>query len=291
MRDFIENTMQTIFDDFQDELNNYESCCYLKNLRFDKGNIPDYSDKLIQQLYMLRYFPAYLIEYYTMYKKLKEIKFLEQYNVLSIGCGCGIDYYGLYFALDENIDQICYTGIDKVDWLYRNDLGNENCYFIMEDITNWNNLDKNGYNLIVFPKSIGEFDQAAFQKLKIAIKNTRFEQDKICLISSARDSHIDSDVNRLEELIQVFEDTHKFNCNNKEEKYIKFKENAGLRKFFPEFEFPNEILDYLISLLNQCKNYTQNDYIACSTECEVQLNKWPILRTGHIKFQIKRLER
>ena len=88
------------------------------------GNIPDYSKPEIQQLYLLKYFPAYLIEYYEIFNDILKYKFIAlPFNVLSVGTGCGIDYWGLEFALRDHgmdsADYVYYTGIDKIPWNYR----------------------------------------------------------------------------------------------------------------------------------------------------------------------------
>lgn len=291
MREFLNDIMEKIFVEFKQELEELESCCCLKRLRFNQGMIPDYSQKIIQQLYLLRYFPAYFIEYYDIYNDLIEMNFLDEFNVLSVGCGCVVDYYGLYYALNNDVDRICYTGIDKIDWAYKDRLNNDNYYFIQQDISEWEILDWDQYNLIIFPKSIGEFECNTFRNFKNALKNTDFLQDKICLISSLRDAYSDIDSNRMEELIQIFESVHNYQCLDDKTSYTHYKENVGLKKYFDEFDYPDYIMDFVRTLIEQCQEYVNNDYLACTSECEQQLNKSPILKTGHIKYQIKRLER
>ena len=70
MQRFIERKIREVFTDFQQEAERAEGLCACKNLTYEGGNSPDYDNPLVQQNYMLRFFPAYLTEYYLMYKKL-----------------------------------------------------------------------------------------------------------------------------------------------------------------------------------------------------------------------------
>lgn len=295
MISFMKDKMNDIFEDFEFEVGRLGSCCILKDLRYNNGNIPDYSVPIIQQLYLLRYFPAYFIEYYDIYKDLISKNFIEEYKVLSIGAGCGVDYYGLYFALKEkdisNIDGICYTGIDLIEWSYRDTMGNNEVEFINEDITQWDDIGWNGYNVIIFPKSIGEFTDKDFNQLLGIFQNSDFIEDKIVLVSSVREQNDSVDTNRMKQIINVFEGTHKYHCLDKKTEYTYYKENVGLAKYFKNFNYPDEILAYITSIIDKCKVYEENWFESCEQNCATLLNKYPILKTGHIKYQIKRLER
>lgn len=290
MRDFLEEKIYNIYEDFKEELSTYVTCCDLKDLRFNGGNIPDYSVKIIQQLYLLRYFVAYTIEYYRIYKKLVDQNFLDYYNVLSIGAGCGLDYYGLYFALQKDHSDICYTGLDRIDWNYRESFGNEEYYFENIDINDWSSLDWDEYNVIMFPKSIGEFDNQTFEGIMDTLKESNFNHDKICLISSVREQNDVIDTQRLVRIANVLEYNHNYSCLDKPGDYRYYPNNDGFAKYYPYFSYPPEILELLLNLLGECSIYYFNGK-ACRNECSSNLNKWPMLRDGHVKFQVVRLER
>jgi hypothetical protein len=66
---------------------------------------------------VLGYLPAYLAEYRLIYGDILARGFLPKpLNVLSIGCGCGVDYWGLHFAArDDHASYspgLRYTGLD-----------------------------------------------------------------------------------------------------------------------------------------------------------------------------------
>ena len=290
MKRFIEEKMDEIFHDFKDEINGMQTLCNLKILRFNGGIIPDYNQSYIQRLYLLRYFPAYLIEYYLMYDKLLDLNFTKlPLNILSIGSGCGLDYYGLVFALknrgiDIN-DNVQYTGIDIINWGYKDNLGNPNCQYIQTDINNFQAILRNNYNIIVLPKSIGEFDTASFNQLLNTLERALFLEDDICILSSIREMHSEIDINRMNQIINVFRNKY-YVCNNPNSSYYHFEEKQTLFAAFPDnFTFPSHIIDVLKELLCNCRNYIENGE-PCLDDCK-DLNRWPILRTDHMQFQIK----
>lgn len=290
IREFLENGLRYIFNDFQTEIRRFETLCPLKDLRFNSGNIPNYEINAIQQLYLLRYFPAYTIEYYRIYTKLIQQGFIDQYNVLSIGAGSGLDYYGLYFALNKDLNYINYTGLDRVNWLYRDNLGNNRYDFIHDDISAWDELDWHRYNVIMFPKSIGEFDSETFDRLLDIINNSTFENDKISLISSIRELNDSTDIARLVRILEVLENSHGFNCLDDATTSYSYGKVDGFVKYYPKFEYPQDILNFITNLLSNCQNYRINGK-PCETSCFSFLNKWPVLKDGHVKYQIVRLER
>ena len=191
MERFIERKLRKVFRDFQQEADSVGGLCACKDLTYEGGNRPDYKSALVQQYYMLRYFPAYLAEYYLMYKHMLQERFLgESLKVISIGSGCGIDCWGLYFAIcDSGGDpkRVNYTGIDIVKWKYQEILHIDNSYFINKDITEWTKLDENDYNVIVFPKSIGEFSDKDFNIVCDIFVNTDFSEKRICGLCSLMD--------------------------------------------------------------------------------------------------------
>jgi hypothetical protein len=296
MREFIESTLNEICDNFFNEITKLDKLCDLKKIRFDGSNIPDYSNPLVRQLYLLRYFPAYLVEYYLIYKKLIEYNHLElPFNILSIGCGCGIDYYGLFFAMKEaNIDfssNVRYMGLDRIKWDYFYNMENDNCYLLHQDLANLKQFDKNNYNIIIFPKSIGEFSDQIFTNILTCFEITNFEQDRICLICSLREQRRGLDIDRFEAIARDFSDKHNYICLDENRVYYYFKNPVGLRKICPEFVYPDDMKDKVSSLLDRCPGYIDNLFEPHENDCERMLKKQPILTSRYINFQIKRFYR
>lgn len=254
--------MNEIYDDFMLELDEVKYYCDLKGLRYDGSNIPDYNNPLIQKYYLLRYMPAYLTEYYLMYKKMFKLNFLDlnpNPNIISFGCGCGIDLWGAKFARDKNFPEIdiSYTGIDMVDWDYRDNLDIEEAYFINKDINEIERLDEYNYNIIIFPKSIGEFDTNTFLKLKDIIANTYFIENKIILLSSIRNTRCNFDIDRLIEIIDIFIKKHNYISLDKKDIYWYYTTNEI--GYYPKLE---DIKVYLSNLNNKYKGFIENIDIA-----------------------------
>lgn len=100
-----------------------ELCEYLSDFTGEPG--VNYDGKLFQRWYVWRYYIAYIYEYAHMY--LDVLKDLEDeapssLNILSVGCGMGVDYRGLRYARQElawpvkarlGVD---YMGVDLAPW-------------------------------------------------------------------------------------------------------------------------------------------------------------------------------
>ncbi|MTV50058.1 hypothetical protein GJ688_13865 [Heliobacillus mobilis] len=295
MREFIREKMNCIYQDLNLELQlNGGNCCELKEVRFDGYNLPDYSLPMVQQLYLLRYFPAYLFEYYDIYKTLLNLNFIntKEINVLSIGAGCWLDYYGLHFALRDTgtrVKRLSYTPLDKIEWMYTDDLGNDCCYPEISDITNWSSLDWDRYNIIMFPKSIGEFSNETFGKLITAISNTEFCQTEICILCSYRATRVEYDVARLRAIVNTFINVHNYTSLDAVGNYYEFPDGEYYSDIHREAVYPKDIYDAVSELLCSCDTYRRNNYNSCEDDCK-SLNRRPMKKTSYIKYDIIRLK-
>lgn len=280
MREFIGRVMDRVFNDYKDNLQQQDSMCGLNNVRFDGGNVPDYTDSIKIQLYLLRYFPAYLVEYYDLYSKiLRDYEISDYLYVLSLGCGCGIDYYGLMLACHKHDEElyISYTGVDAVDWPYK-DCMDEDFEFIQVDLGEWEKFDWPSYNVIIFPKSIGEFSSQGFISLKGTVSRSQFKKDRIFLVASMRAEHKDTDKERLTEIKEIFLTRHGYSCAS--DYIFYFDSNSGIVTEFPEFKYPDHILEYITSLPEQC---AAKDEYSCK-DCSI--GRWPILKLKYFLCRI-----
>ncbi|OIJ16354.1 hypothetical protein BKP37_06425 [Anaerobacillus alkalilacustris] len=293
MENYIHKQLDAIYNDFKSEIDQLDELCSLHDLRFNYGHLPNYFHSSIQQLYLLRYFPAYVFEYYRIFKKVIEFNHVDTpYKVLSIGVGSLLDYYGLELAMKEvglNVQEYAYyTGVDKVDWMYKDSLGNHDCTFIAGDINQITPTILEEFNIIIFPKSIGEFPETAFQDLMSLLEKVNFSERKIVLISSIRDSQLTIDKDRFKNIVNLFGTSQGLSDLDPQTDYYYFKDHS-IRDLNDYFTYPEHIRRFLINLQEQCKSYDPTSHL-CVAECENYLNKSPILRTRLIKYQIKRLE-
>lgn len=297
MIQFIENKMEEIFNDFKENLNKEEYYCILKKFRFNSNNLPDYNETIIQQFYLLKYIPAYFIEYYYIYKDAINKEFLnDKLNILSIGCGCAIDLWSIHYAIKDSDKDIKlrYTGLDIIEWNYLKN-SNDEAYFLNDDIGKLSILDEEEYNTIIFPKSIGEFKLVDFNNFKNCIKNTNFTSDKIMIIASMRNKRIDDDIERVKEIINEFllkgyrllDDEDEYTCfNNKENGYP-----YRLNDIISNFIYPNHIKEFMINLYKNCQGYIENGDECCECECKEILSRYPITTMSQVVYTIIRLEK
>lgn len=295
MINFIDEKMNIIYSDFIDELYKEKIYCKLMDLRFNKGHIPDYSQDIIRQYYLLKYLPAYFVEYYDIYRQAVKLDFInEDFNILSIGCGCGIDLWGCHFVIkDMEHIKLRYTGLDCIDWDYFDTCGEE-AYFIQNSIGELKALDEDKYNLIIFPKSIGEFSKEDYEVLKKSFENTNFTKKKILLIASIRSSEAESDISRLKELVDIFKKKG-YSILDDPESYTQYsKKNNGcdyrISDIIPNFQYPEDIRRFLTSFYKNCLVYRYNcDF--CNYECKSFFIRNPIMTMSKAAHRIIRIKK
>ena len=294
MREFIESMMDEIYIDFYDEVGEMDCLCDLKGFRYDGTNLPKYDDENIRRLYLLRYFPAYLVEYYLIYCKIIKSKHIENnLNIISLGSGCGLDYYGVYFASEAfglDKEDICYTGLDTIDWDYKKTLTTKT-HFTNEDINEWEELDEDDYNIIVFSKSIGEFGNKTFSNIKNVFKSTSFSENRICLVCSFREKRRNVDIDRFEEITEIMKDKHAFKTEDNPKTFYQYKKGQYLGSLCSNFYYPGSVKEFITSLSQKCPNFEKNGKTSCKPNCSKLLDRSPILTASYINFNFIKLFR
>lgn len=295
MQSFIESKIRKLYADFSKTAKRVGSLCVLKAFTFAGNSLPDYSNPLVQQLYLLRYFPAYLVEYYLLYEKMIRSDFLSPpLNVFSLGAGPGVDYWGLMFAARKcgggYPEGLRYTGLDAIDWSYQDNLKHRECWIEHEDILGWNKLDESEYNTIIFPKSIGEFSNRTFQHVRSVLESTEFTEKRICCICSLRDQRADSDALRFTSIAKLLQEGHGYTCLDDPNSYQYWTRPVAIRSLCSEFVYPDDIKESLNSVLGHCAKFRANGNKPCNYDC-YHMNRYPILNSRYMKWQILRFER
>lgn len=296
MNKFISQILDDIFADFVQTADADGCLCDCKNLTFEANNIPDYEKPLIQQLYLLRYLPAYFYEYYKMYECLIKREFIaNKFKVLSIGCGCGIDLWGLYFALkdlkQEPEKRLEYVGIDKIIWDYREEIEIDKVFFITKDVATLNKFQGENINIITFPKSIGEFTDDEIRSIHSTIRNTKFNSNRFALLGSFIEWRKDVDEIRLRSISQLLCQQNRYECIGElDHSQLQLKKGTKIHTLCPACKYSQEILSRLIELNKECPTYRSNGECTCRRDCE-SLNKYPILSVDYINFKIVLFER
>ena len=282
MGTFLNQSLQRIYDDFISAINlnspleGQKCSLYFTFVKGDPDEIK-YSKKEHQQLYLLRYFYAYLIEYWYLYSKISLSKIsLKSYNIFSIGCGCFVDLYSFLCAKDcKTIYK--YYGIDCEDWPYKDLVSNSYAHGIFEKkslSTCIAEFQKQGLNetlgkinVFVFPKTIEYMEDDAenihdISALALCIEKTCFASSKIYLILNGMDSNFKEDENRLDILRRSF---MAIGYNSIETKY----ESSVFPQYFYQFFSGGLFIDGL--LRTNIKNFCT----CCSNHVGCNVNKKP----------------
>lgn len=288
----IKTYLNKIYNDFKSHIA-INPLCELKGIDFASTLLPDYNNVHLQQLYLLRYAFAYLFEYKRIFvKKLPQHKMFgdPDLNILSIGCGSYLDYWGAIEAIAKNKLQskVKYLGIDKVKWEYTIESRKQDTLNFYEgDITKYlSEISTLNCNFIVFPKSISEFDKETFRQICFLIRRIKFTQKHIVLLVSLRNNVTNclSDLSRVDELVAAFNANkhHIYTFKNYEKGKCYIVGNDGIRAYDDSFVYPQEINDALSALITNCTNYIMRGK-SCSN-CERLLNRRPVLRASQIKY-------
>lgn len=210
-KESIKNYILMVYYDFKKFINEKQDLCLLKDLDYQAGQMPNYSDVHLQQFYLLRYSYAYAYEYKTMFAQLlQRQEWTDCIEVTSIGCGNQIDYWGLAEALEESKNDSCqikYTGIDVIDWKKRYriqarqgdkmEFKQENISSVLKKETMLNS------DVYIFPKSISEFSEEEFREICREFGTKKFTKQKVHILISLRSNEysLEMDTRRSEKII------------------------------------------------------------------------------------------
>lgn len=293
MNNIITTYLNKAFTDLKTTLiQNDQSNCQLPAFSFT-NSLPNYFLPIHYQFYILKYFPAYLAEYKHIYDMLNWWnfnQFEEKYNVLSIGCGCGIDLLSLYLHLLK-MPNFSYTGIDLVNWDYRNLIlpQNANIQFIQANLSNYvfNNFEN--INVIMFPKSIGELPPNVFQNFLNNFSKIKFQSKRIAVLISAINPV--EDFKKYCDVLSIIKNSgYDFIPNEKGIRernnmyYIK-EQYYGINTVVSEFNYPMDIKDTIPQLKQICTNCSSTIKDSCP------LSDSPTLTTTKWSFNCNILEK
>ena len=288
--------LETIYKDFKSQNDNGERLCELKKLTFESGGLPDYSNIQIQRLYLLRYAFAYAYEYTDMYAEvLAKMHNPSKVSVASIGCGAMLDYWSLVQAIEKKRKIECnirYCGIDEINWNYkvirREDaqihFGIGNAIDFFEKNTQFIS------DVYFFPKSISEFSD---EEMKIVAKNFRNKpiiKDTffVCISIRSNELSMDRDMQKTKMIIDALQHNG-YKASQAYNRYTHYKQNVGIATYDSDYIYPDNAREYIINLNKKCAHFIKNG-INCEESCKC-LNRWPVMKTGMICYQIIKFER
>jgi len=288
----IENVLSRSLAGLRSYVLNAGKCCDLKGLDFSGGNAPDYDNHGIQLLYLLRYYGAYLCEYRKIYAEVLEFLDQDRIRVLSLGSGCCVDLAGLYFELEEHglgPDRVQYRGYDSVNWHWRFEAQDLDTRVIHRNVARMSRKER-PINVMIFPKSLGDFSGADHRELVAAIRDCEFSASKVVVVSSARavDPSLDRDVRRFAEIVGEFR-SKGYETGDDPMVYTHYPYAPAWARLFPGFSIPDEVVAYLKGLALHCPVRRQNG-VPCKMDCDA-LSRYPILKSGQVRYQVVRLTR
>jgi hypothetical protein len=294
----INEYLDDVLSDFKEYLASGVKLCELKNVHFDGGRVPDYSDIHIQQYYLLRFAYAYAFEYKCMYEYLFESQPLcNTIKTISIGCGTGIDYWSMVAALkdaDLRHRNIEYTGIDLIDWDYKFPHRKRDKMDIYQGdaIDVFLKLNSLVWDIYFFPKSISEFSFDEIDLMCEAFQTKLIKQDKIYILVSIRsnDFNMQDDISKVAKFIKALKKAN-FHLVKGSDACLKItQEDKKIRELDDDFEHPFDVYNTLASLNEDCNQFQEKGH-NCKDDCERRLTWKPILSCRQVIFQALTFER
>jgi len=271
MEKFWRESLQDIYENFKFNLMQMTTRCELCDVSFMYGRTPNYESVPQQNLYLLRYFSAYLFEYHAAYQFLQSTGFLDDIpRIASLGCGSGIDGAAASFVFND----YTYRGIDRVRWntWFAEEppcIGDAGAFIPIKD------------NVFVFPKSLAELPDWVVGALACNLPRTSAK--KICIINSRR-KEAASDGTACTKILQGFSPAGTA-VHTLAQIRPRNTETPGLNNYMPWFNYPNEITATISSLSQTCP-YRPQCPQGVSTEgpcLRLGLNK--LCRNGNVPMQ------
>ncbi|EMU7958493.1 hypothetical protein AAIJ15_002598 [Salmonella enterica] len=280
-KSFLEGKIQSVFDDFEQE-----RWCNLNTNSFSYEN---YQSKVNQQKYIIKYYGTYFCELYGMYEKLLNSYIEKDLNILSIGCGSGVDCEALNrVCIDHNrVVNKRYVGIDIVDWNYRPTF--QWSYFKTISAGNLDSSDVENVDLFVFPKSLTELPK----DIRDHIGNTITAYSKKDIIyfintyvtNNPTNPECVDGIRQFGNINKILND-HSWACSSEPNVYYHKVNNGWLGRNFDFFNIPDEVTEFVKELKDSCNNHNN------SKEClDCDIDFWPVFTSRYLAYNLLKYTR
>ncbi|EPH5257783.1 hypothetical protein ACS0KS_003656 [Vibrio cholerae] len=280
-RNFLETKIKSVYDEFVDGV-----WC---DLNEHSLNTSGYSSLAFQQKYILKYYGAYFCELYGMYEKFFKNFNGNSLNILSLGCGSGVDCEALSRVVADKrlrID-IKYVGIDVVDWSYRPDF--YWAEFKLQCISSLTKDDVSDIDLFVFPKSLTEFSKEQRNGIGELIGENNTNENIYFLNTYVTDNAKDgSRVDGITQFLTINEALDKSNWKCMEDpNYYYYKTDGGWLGYnFNFFKIPDEVKPFVEELKDSCDNHNGSE--ECKS-CDIDFI--PILNSRYLAYNLLNYKR
>lgn len=202
----------------------------------------------LQRIFLLKNYPAYLHEYYLLYKEMISEEFIkEPFSITSFKNGCGIDYDAFYVITEEiGVQSYTYSAIEPQLWQDQNGAPHKSLTWVWSDLVDLAELNMNRDNLLLFPKSLKKLSYQEVNALRRFIQIGTFERDFLCVAFSADDVNDPRFENNIfESIIQTFVKWQKYEVVK--EKIIEATNLIPTDVEDRRFEYPRRLFKYLNS--------------------------------------------
>lgn len=285
----INSYLEYVFREFKKEISNMNSLCDLRNVSFESGQLPNYNNRSQALLYCLRYHFGYAFEYEYIYiNNILNEYIRDDINVISVGCGNGIDLWALDHAIKRSsskIKKINYLGIDCVDWIeYFDEYEGYNITYIQNDVRDIVKTEKT--DVLFLPKSINELDKKDFEYLADIINDSTSE---LYIVASFRSeaNNLKKDSNKFDELIRLMELKGFSIIDGELNVYYTVDGPKAIISNYGDYKYPDDAKEYLSDLYYHCEDSNKD----CLNECRARYTRSPILNTDYVKYNIVKLKR
>ncbi len=279
-----------------DHINTAGKCCKLKECKFSAAEMPDYNDRDIQYLYMIRYYVAYLCEYRYIYREILNFLMGSEASVLSLGAGCLLDLDGLHYAMFDTRTPkgvVDYTGIDIAEWEFKVKVqGIRNMAFnINVSELESSHLNK---NVLMFSKSVIDIDERDFNILVKRMNQHNYRHRNLVLASvlSPRENeyYMDACKSRFRRVAEVFRSKGYTSDDTVDINSPFYGEQVYWAHIFEGARNPQFIVEYSKELSSLCPINQKNGH-TCKTDCVSKLNRFPVMKADNFRYQILRMKR
>lgn len=278
MKEFIETKLTQVYRDFEQQAGRVDSLCVCHSLTYAQSNRPKYNDPLVQGLYLMRYLPAYLAEYWMIYRDLLASGFLSDHvRVLSLGCGSGLDLWGLHFAFScTGVGAgrgLIYRGVDEVLWDHFDDMGHkevERHQCLMAEMASIDPLT----NVIIFPKVLSEASERDIDRCVDVIRSDKLLSDRLVVIASMG-GKLEMEQGLLRRLSSSLEESQGYTCSSSFIEYTGPRDTV-ISEVCPGFVYPDWLRPKLKELMSLCK---RAGCVDCNKPRE------PMLKTDYFNYR------
>ncbi|WP_155483876.1 hypothetical protein, partial [Vibrio campbellii] len=211
MENYLKGLERGFFDLLRGASLTYQTCP-IRNMAQPCGFTSNqYSDAIFQKAYLLKYVHAYGLDYKNLYNKLKclspALNERGVLNILSIGCGGGIDLDAAKVVFD-NVD-VVYVGVDAIFWNDRIGTNEPGVSYHNNGIDNIDDTIISSADVVIFPRSITDISEQSLNNFADRLVNLNKNSFYILWAhvhsNASANSQLNEGIDRINAIIKIIE--------------------------------------------------------------------------------------